>query len=34
MMIFDGEKMDIIEFNLLKKDLFFVIVDLGVSKDI
>ena len=33
MMIFDGEKTDIIELNPPKKDLFFVIVDLGGSKD-
>ncbi|ABG49703.1 GHMP kinase [Trichodesmium erythraeum IMS101] len=33
MMIFDGEKTDIIELNPPKKDLFFVIVDLGASKD-
>ncbi|MGD1702386.1 mevalonate kinase family protein [Dapis sp. BLCC M229] len=33
MMIFDGEKTDIIELNPPKKDLFFAIVDLGGSKD-
>ncbi|MEM1172318.1 MAG: GHMP kinase [Cyanobacteria bacterium P01_H01_bin.35] len=33
MMIFDGEKTDIIELNPPEKDLFFAIVDLGASKD-
>ncbi|MCL2931872.1 MAG: GHMP kinase [Trichodesmium sp. MAG_R03] len=33
MMIFDGEKMDIIKLNSPKKDLFFVIVDLGEGKN-
>lgn len=33
MMIFDGEKMDIIKLNPPKKDLFFVILDLGESKN-
>lgn len=33
MMIFDGEKTDIIELKEPKKDLFFTIVDLGGSKD-
>lgn len=33
LMIFDGEKTDIIELKPPKKDLFFVIVDLGSSKD-
>ena len=33
LMIFDGQKTDIIELNLPKKDLFLTIVDLGYSKN-